>query len=54
MVSDLVQLFQNSLVLPTLTPQTIIFGLLNSTNRDSYFFKKNTHLINHASKKSNS
>ena len=37
--SDLVQYFQNSLVLPTLTPQTSIFGFLD--------FKKNKLLINH-------
>ena len=44
--SDLVQYFQNSLVLPTLTPQTAIFRLLNSTNSD-HNFKKNKLLINH-------
>ena len=43
---DLVQYFQNSLVLPTLTPQTAIFGILDSTNSD-YNFKKNKLLFNH-------
>ena len=43
---DLVQYFQNSLVLPILTPQTAIFGFLDSTNSD-YNFKKNKLLINH-------
>ena len=43
---DLVQYFQNSLVLLTLTPQTAIFGFLDSTNSD-YNFKKNKVLINH-------
>ena len=38
--SDLVQYFQNSLVLPILTPQTAIFGFLNSTNSDFKFEKK--------------
>ena len=38
--SDLVQYFQNSVVLPTLTPQTVIFGYLDSTNSDCNF-KKN-------------
>ena len=37
--SDLVQYFQNSLVLPTLTRQTAIFGFLDSTNSDSKFKK---------------
>ena len=44
--SDLVHYFQNSLVLPILTPQTAIFGFLDSTNSD-YNFKKNKILINH-------
>ena len=44
--SDLVHYFQNSLVLPILTPQTAIFGFLDSTNSD-YNFKKNKLLINH-------
>ena len=33
--SDLVQCFQNNLILPTLTPQTAIFGFLDYTNNDS-------------------
>ena len=44
--SDLVQYFQNSLVLSTLTPQAAIFGFLYSTNSD-YNFKNNKLLINH-------
>ena len=43
--SDLVHYFQNSLVLPILTPQTAIFGFLDSTNSD-YNFKENQLLIN--------
>ena len=43
---NLVRCFQNSLVLPILTPQTAIFGFLDSTNSD-YNFKKNKLLINH-------
>ena len=43
---DLAQYFQNSLVLPTLTPQTAIFGFPESTNSDCSF-KKNKLLINH-------
>ena len=42
----LVHYFQNSFVLPILTPQTAIFGFLDSTNSD-YNFKKNKLLINH-------
>ena len=44
--SDLVHYFQNSLALPILTPQTAIFGFLDSTSSD-YNFKKNKLLINH-------
>ena len=44
--SNLLQYFQNSLVLLTLTPQTAIFGFPDSTNSD-YNFKKNRLLINH-------
>ena len=44
--SDLVQFFKNSLVLPTLTPQTAIFGFFDST-KSEYNFKKNKLLINH-------
>ena len=40
------QNFQNSLVLPTLTPQTAIFRFLDFTNSDSKF-KKSKLLINH-------
>ena len=38
--SDLVQCFQNNLILPTLTPQTAIFGFLDCTNNDSIFENK--------------
>ena len=44
--SNLVQYFQNSLVLPIITPQSAIFGFLDSTNSD-YNFKKNKLLINY-------
>ena len=44
--SDLVQYFQNSLVLPTLTLPTAIFRFLDSTNSDSKFLK-NKLLMNH-------
>ena len=35
--SNLVQCFQNNLILPTLTRQTAIFGILDYTNNDSIF-----------------
>ena len=44
--SDLVQCFQNNLILPTLTPQTAIFGFLDYTNNDS-IFENNKCLSNH-------
>ena len=44
--SDLVQYFQNNLILPTLTPQTAIFGFLDYTNNDS-IFENNKCLSNH-------
>ena len=44
--SDLVQSFQNNLILPTLTPQTAIFGFLDYTNNDS-IFENNKCLSNH-------
>ena len=34
LLSDLVEYFQNSLVLPILTQQAAIFGFLDSTNSD--------------------
>ena len=34
--SDLVQCFQNNLILPTLTPQTVIFGFLDYTNNETF------------------
>ena len=43
LLSDLVQCFQNSLLLPT--PQTAIFGILDFTSNDS-IFKKYEVLIN--------
>ena len=44
--SDLVQCFQNNLILSTLTPQTPIFGFLDYTNSDS-IFESNKCLSNH-------
>ena len=44
--SDLVQWFQNNLILPTLTPKTAIFGFFDYTNNDS-FFEDNKCLSNH-------
>ena len=44
--SDLLQCFQNNLILPTLTPQSAIFGFLNYTNNDS-IFGNNKSLSNH-------
>ena len=44
--SDLVQCFQNNLILPTLTLQTAIFGFLDYTNSDSVF-ENNKCLSNH-------
>ena len=44
--SDLVQCFQNNLMLATLTPQTTIFGFLDYTNNDS-ILEKNKCLSNH-------
>ena len=35
--ADLVQRFQNNLILPTLTPQTAIFWSLDYTKNDSIF-----------------
>ena len=37
LLSGLVQCFQNNFMLPTLTPQTAIFGFLDYTNNDSIF-----------------
>ena len=44
--SDLVQFFQNNLILPTLTPQTAFFGFLDYTNNDC-IFENNKCLSNH-------
>ena len=44
--SHLVQCFQNTLILPTLTPQTAILGILNSVSNNS-FFENNKIFINH-------
>ena len=44
--ADLVQCFQNSLILPTLTPQAAIFWILESASND-YIFKSNKVFINH-------
>ena len=43
--SDLVQCFQNNLILSTLTPQTATFGFLGYINNDS-IFKNNKCLSN--------
>ena len=37
---DLVWYFQNSLELPTVTPQTFIFGILDSASKQWFHFKK--------------
>ena len=44
--SELVQCFQNTLLLPTLTLQTAILGILDSVSNNS-FFENNKILINH-------
>ena len=44
--ADLVQCFQNDLILPTVTPQAAILGILESESNDS-IFKNNEVLINH-------
>ena len=44
--SDLFQCFQNTLILPTLTPQTAIFRILDSVSNNS-FFENNKIFINH-------
>ena len=44
--SDIVQCFQNNLILQTLTPQTAIFGFLDSANNDP-IFENNKCLRNH-------
>ena len=44
--SDLVLCFQNNLILPTLTPQTAIFGFFHYTNNDSTF-ENNKCFCNH-------
>ena len=44
--SELVQCFQNTLILPTLTPQSAILGILDSVSNNS-FFENNKKLINH-------
>ena len=43
---DLVQYFQNKLILPTLTPHAAIFRILESASNDSTF-KNNKAFINH-------
>ena len=42
---DLVRCFQNILILPTLRPQSSIFGILDSVSNNS-FFKINKSLTN--------
>ena len=44
--SGLVQCFPNGLILPTLTPQTASFGILDSTSNDP-IFKNNKVFINY-------
>ena len=44
--SDVVQFFQNTLILPTLTPQPVIFGILDSVTNNS-FFENNKTFIYH-------
>ena len=44
--TNLVQCFQNNLILPTVTPQAFIFGILESTSNSS-IFKNNKVFINH-------
>ena len=44
--SDLIQCFQNTLMLPTLTPQTAILGILGSASNKS-FFENNKIFISH-------
>ena len=44
--SDLVQCFQNTLILPTLTPQTEIFGILDSVSNKSVF-ENSKIFVNH-------
>ena len=45
-LTNLVQCFQNNLILPTVTPQAFIFGILESTSNSS-IFKNNKVFINH-------
>ena len=44
--SDLVQCFQNTFLLPTLTPKIAIFGILDSIS-NNLFFENNKIFINH-------
>ena len=46
LLSDLAQYFENSFVLPTLTPQTAIFGILDSASSNLKSLK-NKFLNNH-------
>ena len=43
---DLVQFFQNNLISAILTPETVIFGFLDSTYNDNVF-DNNRYLSNH-------
>ena len=43
--SDLVQCFQNNLVVPTLTPQTAIFGFLDYKNNENNKFLKTINAL---------
>ena len=44
--SDLVQCFQNTLALPTLTPQTVSLGILDCVSNNTVF-ENNKIFINH-------
>ena len=46
LLSDFVQCFQNTLVLPTLTPQDAIFRILDFIRNNS-FFENNKVFVNH-------
>ena len=44
---DLVQCFQNTLILPTLTPQTAIFGWNSWFRKQCFLFRNNKVFIDH-------
>ena len=47
--SELVQCFQDILILPTLTPQTVILGILDSISKNSFFENNKIPIILHYS-----